>query len=289
MDRVLGQTPGLVSCGEIFNWWQNFANPAQKCSCAKLVSECDFWREVHARAFPTPPDIDAEWRAQRSATAIRRSRLRPLPGSFQRGPDAAQTHVAEMSARLYRAVLAVSGASMLVDSSKRVGYGVLLARSPEFDVRMVHMVRDPRAVEYSRSFRKFALARPLVEKGLRKGGGSGPQQVWEVNLFAELARLNRVPTITVKYEDFARDPSLWSARILQFAGIEGRPVGLSTGSLDLQTVHMADGNPGLRFKTGLTALRVDDEWRAKLPARRKAKLTALTWPLLLRYRYPLWP
>src|SRR3712207_200886 len=51
--------------------------------------------------------------------------------------------------RLYRAIQKVSGAAVIVDSSKRSTYAVLLSLLPFADLRVVHLVRDSRAVAYS--------------------------------------------------------------------------------------------------------------------------------------------
>jgi hypothetical protein len=46
------------------------------------------------------------------------------------------------------------------------------------------------------------------------------------------------------------------------------------------------GNPN-RFETGTVQLRPDSEWMHGLHRIHRALVTAVTWPLLLRYRYPL--
>src|SRR5215204_7091410 len=51
--------------------------------------------------------------------------------------------------QLYRAIQRVSGAGVIVDSSKRLTYAVLLSLLPFADLRVVHLVRDSRAVAYS--------------------------------------------------------------------------------------------------------------------------------------------
>src|SRR5207247_7429001 len=50
---------------------------------------------------------------------------------------------------LYRAMQEVSGARYLVDASKDPQHAYILRSNPAFDVRMVHLIRDSRAVAYS--------------------------------------------------------------------------------------------------------------------------------------------
>jgi hypothetical protein len=54
----------------------------------------------------------------------------------------------------------------------------------------------------------------------------------------------------------------------------------------MTTTHSVSGNPN-RFGTGEVELRADEEWRRAMRGRDRGMVTALTWPLLLRYRYPL--
>ena len=55
---------------------------------------------------------------------------------------------------LYSSIMARTGCSVIVDSSKFASYGHLLASNPAFDVRVIHLVRDSRAVAHSWQRRK---------------------------------------------------------------------------------------------------------------------------------------
>jgi len=52
----------------------------------------------------------------------------------------------------------------------------------------------------------------------------------------------------------------------------------------LHAGHTVAGNTD-RFLTGPIELAVDDEWKTRLRRRDHRLVTALTWPLLLRYGY----
>ena len=56
------------------------------------------------------------------------------------------------------------------------------------------------------------------------------------------------------------------------------------GQIDDGVDHTAGGNPS-RFETGSVDIRPDDDWRYQMPGRRRPYVTALTWPLLVRYGY----
>ncbi len=51
-----------------------------------------------------------------------------------------------------------------------------------------------------------------------------------------------------------------------------------------EPTHAVAGNP-MRFRQGDIELRLDDEWRSRMPRRDRAVTAAITWPLRLAYGY----
>src|ERR1019366_1995765 len=56
--------------------------------------------------------------------------------------------------RLYRAIRQVAGKSVVVDSSREASQALVLARIPDIDLKVLHLVRDSRAVAFSYLRRK---------------------------------------------------------------------------------------------------------------------------------------
>ena len=56
---------------------------------------------------------------------------------------------AELTARVYAAILTVSGAEIVVDSTKNPPYAYFLRRAPGVGLRVLHLVRDSRGVVHS--------------------------------------------------------------------------------------------------------------------------------------------
>jgi hypothetical protein len=90
----------------------------------------------------------------------------------------------------------------------------------------------------------------------------------------------------LRYEDFVADPRASVDRILAFLGEEGGNPFVDRDTVVLGENHTVAGNPN-RFKVGKVQVRLDDEWRSRLPLRRQLAVRALCWPFLLRYGYPL--
>jgi hypothetical protein len=107
------------------------------------------------------------------------------------------------------------------------------------------------------------------------------------NLAFELLGSLEVPSMFLKYEDFVADPTSTLTSIAELMDVALPPGSLdfvSGTALNLNANHTIAGNP-MRFDAGSVHLRVDDKWRADMRPRHRAIVRAITWPLLLRYRY----
>jgi hypothetical protein len=84
----------------------------------------------------------------------------------------------------------------------------------------------------------------------------------------------------LSYADFVTDPRGTIDRILDFLDEPGRqnPVD-ANGRIGLRPSHTAAGNP-MRFTSGPTTIRSDDEWQAAMAPIRRGLVTALTLPVL---------
>ncbi len=290
LDRILGQLDGFFSVGELCNLWDRGLLAHRKCGCGVPVDSCPTWSGILAEGFGRQPD---EAEASR-VIALRRAfvRVRHIPRVLatrwrRRADDDELLQVLE---RLYRAVGRYTGCRVVVDSSKAPLYAELLARIPSIDLYVVHLVRDPRATAYSwlrtKQLPDFGDIRQMQQ--LRPLKSSGLWALWQTMSELLIGR-SAGRYLRLRYEDFVADPRAAVRRVAALVGEE--PVALpfdSATGVQLGVTHSVSGNPD-RFKTGAVQLRPDTEWVHGLAPRQWALVTGITWPLLLRYRYPLRP
>ena len=118
----------------------------------------------------------------------------------------------EANEQLYRAIRDVSGAQVVVDSSKLPPYGFVQSQSAGVDLRCVHLVRDPRAAAYSWSRRSSTTADDGSATGpagwLPEVGPAHSAITWTVwNVLTELLwRSDRERYLRIRYEDFVAEP-----------------------------------------------------------------------------------
>jgi UDP-N-acetylglucosamine transferase subunit ALG13 len=289
LDLMLGQVPGFFAAGELKYIWSRGARDNQLCGCGRPFRECPFWSAVGERAFGgwDRVDLDEMLRLEQSVDRhlfiplMWRPGLRPrYAAEFER--------FAAVAGRLYEAIANVSGAEVIVDSTKRPSTAFLLANVPSLDLRFVQLVRDSRGVAFSWSKR---VKRPEVTEhvdfmprydSLRAGGR------WMANnsLFHVLERVG-VQGMRTRYESLVAAPRREVERIARHARLEVAPEALGFldgGTLEVKENHVVAGNP-LRFERTSLQLSVDDEWRTRMARRQRSFVLLLTWPLLARYGY----
>ncbi|MDQ3767259.1 MAG: sulfotransferase [Actinomycetota bacterium] len=290
MDNILGEFDGFFSAGEVRFLWRRLLEN-RRCGCGQPIGECEIWGPVLRTFLGSNFDhLEARRIVQLQRKSVRTHHtwklLRRPPGGNFSPPGVA--HYAEVTAAVYRTVADLTGARVIVDSSKRPSDGAMLRLLPGIETYFVHLVRDPRAVAYSRQRKKLNPDREIPANM----GGKNPTLCafqWIVgNLGANaLQRAHRSDrSMVLRYEDFTRHPRSAIQKITDMLGEwpESTPF-LDNRTVQLETHHTVSGNP-TRFNTGPTELREDTRWVKGMSARDRRIVTVMTLPQLLHYGYP---
>lgn len=290
LDRLLGQVPGVFSTGEVRDIWQRGVMQNRLCGCGAAFHDCEVWRRVGEVAFGGWSELDVgdahelRLRLDRpwSPPRVLGSRLTPeLDADVER-------YVGYLE-RLYGAIAEVTGARVIVDSSKIATYAMLLHRVPGMDLRALHLVRDPRGVVHSWQKTVVRADAGGRDEMLRYGvAPASARYVFYNSLAHGLAALG-IPYRRLRYEDLIAAPREHVARTLAFAGLAS-PAGtldfIGDGRAELGANHTVDGNP-MRLQMGEVALLADTAWRTDMEPGRRSLVSALTAPLLVAYGYPV--
>ena len=150
LSHLLGGLDGMVAVGELRYVWQ--AGPAanELCGCGQSFGDCPFWQAVGQEAFGGWDKVDVDEVLQLEADVLRHRNipLLTLPRLFPAHARKVDRY-AELTARVYEAILTVSGAQTVVDSTKNPPYAYFLRRAPGVGLRVLHLVRDSRVVVHS--------------------------------------------------------------------------------------------------------------------------------------------
>jgi hypothetical protein len=170
---------------------------------------------------------------------------------------------------LFDSVSEVSGARVLVDTSKSLSRLRLLAQC-DLPIRVIHLVRDGRGIinSYRRKYGHFGI-------GLRR---------WFFRtLVVPLARssFKDIEWISIKYEDLAGAPEFTLQRLCRFAQVNYEPSMVRYWESEDLSVG------GNRMRRKKNPVKLDEAWYKELSFLNRAGFAIIGGWLNLAYGYPL--
>lgn len=296
LSRMLGQVPGFVAVGETGRVWDKGLIENMECGCGEPFRACPFWTRVGEEAFGGWDAVDA-----RDATRLRdhltlRGRaphpfalplvLWPRLSTSFRGD---MIRYEELMRRLYAGISVASGGSTIVDSMKQPAHVYMLSRMSGVDLSVVHLVRDPRGVAYSKTkWIHRQGARSTEYRVRRKPPKTAEKWTW-MNLAFDALPWTGEEVTRVRYESLVSSPQRTLSKILDDIGrpaSEGDLGFVHGNEVDLSVDHFAAGSR-MRLQAGSIPLVLDEVWRRELPTTQRRLVTAVSLPLLRRYGYPV--
>lgn len=220
-DLLLGSQPDISSFGEMKNLVDvaSGTKSSGRCTCGKKLYDCHTWR----------PTLD---RLREKALPLKA--VRPSHKDFL-----------EVNEEIFASLSKTVGKRILVDSSKTVKrmQQLINLKSKGFDIRVIHLIRDGRAVAFSnaRKGRSF-------EECIRNWS--------EKNLQIEEILSSEIPSLRIHYEQVVGSPSSTIRKIVEFLGSNSA----SSPELDWagRIRHNVGGNR-MRFG-GSSEIKRDDEY-----------------------------
>jgi len=288
LDIALGSHPQIFGAGELTALARHVWGNGEYCACGARVRECAFWRPIVERWLGETADqeqalldiADRQRRLEGLMSWRRRVGKRIVP--WRAG------HLEQIGA-LYGGIAEQLGVddAIIVDSSKLPGRGFVLARAPDVELYVVHLVRDARGVAWSLSKPHRRSIEEGVQHDLRPKPAAYVALRWSiVNLAAELLRfcVPRERGMRLRYEDFVADPAAALKHIANMCGAEWNDAADNAARSPLDPGHQVAGS---RHRTSSALqIRADEEWRLNMPDGKFRLVTVLSAALLRRYGYP---
>lgn len=255
------------------------------CSCKTPIRECDFWQQVTEGMERRGYAFDV-WETAHEFRARGGGLTDAVLRAVQRGPlfEAARQvalgtfprarrelrRILRYNEALVRVVTAIKRCRTFLDSSKRPERAVYLRRVPSLDVKVIHLVRDGRAVSYSSM----------------KNLGLGPAEAAESwiadNRSSEHAR-RYFPAdrwMSLRYEDLCADPPAALGRIYRFAGVQPK----NGAEEDFRAVEQHIIGNRMRL-SNTSEIRLDERWKTALTAEQMQVIESRVGAMNRRYGY----
>lgn len=281
LGNILATASGVENVGELEYLQKPTDRAGRECGCGRPIESCELWKRV-----VSDPSLDlARWHLLRKST----TRTRHIPKLIRRWRDDDKPpEYAVHLAQLYRCI-GEGGRRAVVDSTKRLGAAFSAAVAPGVRTRVIHLVRDPRAVAFSRLSRA------------KRHGPTGEGATMVRHSVADTAKnwllYNVSLEVTMRlscssdhyrilrYEDLMSEPKRECIKLATWLGLEPDSIAFQGHStIDLRPTHTVRGNPN-RFSSGVTDLVSDDQWKHELSARDRRIASTICSPLLRRHQY----
>lgn len=282
---LLGNHPEIATIGELGIAPRAKTRPEEfLCSCRAPIRECGFWnrvaREMAERGHRFDVwDADLDFRARSGGLAdviLRAVQRGPILETARKVgvrvvPRARRelSRILDRIESLAEVVTGIKQCATFLDSSKRPERAVFMRRIPSFDIQVIHLVRDGRAVSFSSM----------------KNLGIGPEQAadsWVEDNRASEQALRWFPEdrlLRLRYEDLCADPPGTLRRIHRFAGVTP---GNGHVALDKDGQHVI----GNRMRLSSTSeVRLDEKWKRNLAPEHLAVIERRVGALNRRYGY----
>lgn len=247
--------------------WKTADPDTFRCSCGTLLRVCPFFEHMHraferqALPFHAPNDFGTGYRLVEN-TRFNRYLTEALPivrsTSLERLRDTTIRWLPPFAGRIRRndranelfveTALAIARASVFVNADKTPYRLRLLRGIPSFDLRVVHLLREPRGVVLT-----------FMEN--RGWDAALSMRVW-IREQRDILRIMREfdKTLRVYYEDLCDDTDGALARVHRFGGLVPERFG---GDFRVVEHHIL-GN-SMRLEQGGT-IRKSERWKSKLSA-----------------------
>lgn len=270
LDLLLGAHPRVWTLGEAQNLPWELQSPRAPCGCGNPVPESEFWEPI-LDEIPTGTTgyHVGYFRDERQVGKVLRWRLLPnlLRGNVGERWSEALHEYGTKNRKYFNVVRnaanrrSSSTIKWLVDASKDPYRLFWLQASGHFNIRVIHMLKDPRALVYSMAHDWFDNSLGGFDRVLRYTA----RWVVENTLMAHVCRtqFDAADVWTQKYESLAAHPERELLSLGRWLGIK-YPPSLVHDFRNYENFAIS-GNM-MRWRESDTKICLDERWKADLPA-----------------------
>jgi hypothetical protein len=242
LENILSSAPNMLSVGELHHLdshlykgkWGRTWN--WTCSCGKSIKNCNFWNKVIRKLGNRNIKI-----TQTSINLINKDNSIVKANNLE---------VINKIDDIYDAIFEENNANIIVDSSKNIAHGKLLYDNSKYNILIIYLKRDIRAVTISKN--KWEKKFNHKEKGifhilLRT-------KIYDIKLKKALKSIDPKHLIEINYEELAKKPQQTIRKIVQKFDFPSFDV---SEYMDTSSSHTIGGTPS-RFEK--SPIKYDDKW-----------------------------
>lgn len=283
LDQLLPSHGPFHSLGELKYIYSAGVRRGQVCGCGENLTECKFWSSIFGRMVERYGfELDAHIISFKYVFDRKRLLQVFFPAFRTRRFRIELAGLMEDIQRLYREIQSeLGGEAVLVDSSKDPAYLSVLSEIGGFEIKVLHAIRDPRGVCYSRMNPKIKTSLTGVEYMNRQGVVESVAKWLAANLLTSyVARRQKIRKTLLSYEAVCSDHTILPVALLEL----GMPCG-PRGDLQNNVNHTCIGNPGRAIRgSSVRVMDADERWRTGLSYHQKLLIKSVLFPFFVIYR-----
>lgn len=288
IDILLDIDSDCLPVGELRYFFSRSLKEKQLCSCGSNVYDCDFWSSI-ALGF-SPGSVQQDGRDYFDFFERIRNSFRIFLAMVFGMYKEERNKYKFLNNKLVSEIIHKSGKRYIIDSSKFPFRAIALKLfcKDQISLKVIHLVRDPRAVAFSWTTKKV---RPEIKSqtaymGRHSFGYS--VLLWIlIDISSSFVKLFFSPSqkLLIKYEDFCEKPNYSYEKIIRFIkGTENlSKIDIEAG-VELESGnHSISGNP-IRFKK-IIKIAKDDRWLKNIRRWQSVLWGGVLLPFLIKYKY----
>lgn len=282
LDLLLGAHPSVWTLGEAQHLLGDFKTN-RLCGCGSPIKDCSFWLSVmpnipiDEKTYP----IDYFVKYPVGNKYLRWDAMQKLHGKIDDRTKNAIFSYGHVNADYFKSVLCAaakrrdSAIHWLVDASKDSDRLFWLQKSGNFDIRVIHLLKEPTAFVYS------LIKRDMPHTWVKVIRMTG---IWILeNWISRRLCTSVIPkehAFLLHYEELASQPEATLARIGKWLGLDFPPE-VIRGFRKYEN-HAISGNQ-MRWQNADISL--DEQWRTMLPASYQRAISIFTMPFRRMFGY----
>jgi len=294
LDVLLGAHPEIMTVGEIqLLPWEIKLGGVDPCGCGLPVPECPFWKAVlnelgfnELKGTPIEFFRESHW----GGKILRWKLLTKLLFKKDNRLNQQILEYGYNNYLLFKAVLSAANRHLnkkpywIVDASKDFYRMVYLKRSGYFNMKVIHLMKDPRNFVYTTikgllSRRSIGNYSPTILRKAIRMSGRWLVENWLIDFFCK-KEFKPDEIIKIKYESLAGNPEKTLKYICNFLEIK-----YTKEILENFINYENHGISGSEIRYERKDIYLDEKWRYHLPGGYKLLTHVITFPLQKTFGY----
>ncbi len=210
LSLLLTQGAGTFNMGQLRDFWGAYARN-EACTCGSCLQACPIWSDVVREVFGVSPHAAIQKVEERQMAFVQSASKVSSWGDATALAALSNLHADYLHdiRNVVRSIASIKNVNTLIDTSKSPEIGLAFSQLPEVELRVLNLIRDPRAVASS------WLRKRDEQMALQQS------RAW----LARQTRLEQWSDIlgnrkfVLRYEDFSTSPRTLVRQVLGWAGL----------------------------------------------------------------------